>query len=331
MNIILHLKQINSDYIFYGDPVKNSIIENAVFTRIIYSNQLMSLNGLYISFKPNETDNKINQKELIELLIELEKIILFKIDINKKNCQYKIRDYLKVLNSKYGDDFKINNYILTIPDALHDLLNDDSEEYDRDDNDYKDYNYNDDAVDNDDTVYTDDNASDNVIDNDASDINKQSTNSSDIEIQYNKLPTNVNDLNDDTLSKLYQTFNIKYNSLSVDTLQESYNNLKTKVMDMDNGSDKTLLLNYINKSYQLLRKYMINELYGNEFTTTNTNESKTLDNDELSLNQNRYNLLSNPNVIENNQSQIIQKNTQGSQDVYINETPADVLNLIRRT
>jgi hypothetical protein len=114
MNIILYLKQINSDYIFYGEPVKNSIIENGMFTRLIYSNSLMSLNSLYISFKTNEIDNKINQKEIIDLLIELEKIILFKIDINKKNCQYKIRDYLKILNSKYGDDFKLNNYILKI-------------------------------------------------------------------------------------------------------------------------------------------------------------------------------------------------------------------------
>lgn len=113
MNILFYLKQINNDYIFFNEPIKNSIIENGLFNRLIYSDLLMSLNGLYISFEENDRE-KMAQKEIIDMLIELEKIIIFKIDINYKTCQYKIRDYLKHMNSRYGDDFKINKYILKI-------------------------------------------------------------------------------------------------------------------------------------------------------------------------------------------------------------------------
>jgi hypothetical protein len=71
----------------------------------------------------------------------------------------------------------------------------------------------------------------------------------------------------------------------------------------------------------------LNELYGNKFTNTNFN----LFNNDLTLNENRYDLLSSPNVIENNQSQIIQKNTPASQEIYINNNPNDVLNPIKKT
>lgn len=108
MNILLNLKQINADYIFFGEPIKNSIIENANFTRLIYSDSDMCLNGLHIYFDTN----LINQREMIDLLIELEKIILFKIDILNKTSQYKIKDYFKWINSKIYEDYK--KYILKI-------------------------------------------------------------------------------------------------------------------------------------------------------------------------------------------------------------------------
>lgn len=102
MNILLNLKQINTDYIFFGEQIKNSIIENGKFTRLIYSDSDMCLNGLHIYFDTS----LINQREMIDLLIELEKIILFKIDTLNKTAQYKIKDYLKWMNSKNYEDYK---------------------------------------------------------------------------------------------------------------------------------------------------------------------------------------------------------------------------------
>lgn len=110
MNILLDLKQVNNDFIFFNDPIKNSIIENGTFTRIIYSDSLMALNSLYISFDMSD----LSQREMIETLVELEKMILFKIDISNKNCQYKIKDYLRHLSSRTSDEFKLNKYILKI-------------------------------------------------------------------------------------------------------------------------------------------------------------------------------------------------------------------------
>ena len=110
MNILLNLKQVNNDYIFFNEPIKNSIIENGTFTRIIYSDSIMAINSLHISF---DTDN-MSHREMLEILIELEKCILFKIDIINKNAQYKIRDHLKHLTSRIGDEFKLNKYVLKI-------------------------------------------------------------------------------------------------------------------------------------------------------------------------------------------------------------------------
>lgn len=110
MNILLSLKHINNDFIFFSDPIKNSIIENGTFTRLIYSDHFMTLNGIYIWFDSTE----LSQREMNETLVELEKAILFKIDIVHKNAQYKIRDHLKHLNSRSVDEFKLNKCILKI-------------------------------------------------------------------------------------------------------------------------------------------------------------------------------------------------------------------------
>lgn len=110
MNILLDLKQVNNDFIFFNEPIKNLIIENSIFTRIIYSDSLMALNTLYILFDMSQSSHR----EIIEILIELEKNILFKIDIYNKKCQYKIKDYLKHLTYRTSDEFKLNKYILKI-------------------------------------------------------------------------------------------------------------------------------------------------------------------------------------------------------------------------
>lgn len=50
MIITSSIEQFNSDYIYTYNPVKNNIMENSKFVRIIYSNSLFVLNGIYISF-----------------------------------------------------------------------------------------------------------------------------------------------------------------------------------------------------------------------------------------------------------------------------------------
>ena len=46
MNILLEKHNMNPDHIYFGETLQNSIIENGVFTRIIYSNADIIMNGM---------------------------------------------------------------------------------------------------------------------------------------------------------------------------------------------------------------------------------------------------------------------------------------------
>jgi hypothetical protein len=125
MNVVLDLKDIKIPYIHFQESVKNTIIENSNFIRIIYSNELFALNGLYIEFELETTHteryfnkykhilSKTSEKNnaVIARLIELEKEILLKATISaKKNPIYKICEHLQSGNIKL---FIENNMPLT--------------------------------------------------------------------------------------------------------------------------------------------------------------------------------------------------------------------------
>lgn len=276
--------------------------------------------------------------------IENHSDLIKQLNININNYKTKYNNGQNVLFFENARD-KIDRYLINRPYSLKHLLNINEENYD--------YLKLEDQGDNDnnDTIYDKENDEDDIvyIEDQSQNIERSKYEPYESEFYYDpdnenqseryKLPDNVNELTRESLSKLYDTFNMEFNSLSLDTLEETYTSLKTKIMNLNNVSpttsddqsfltNQTPLLNYINKSYQLLRKYIINKLYGNEFTNTNYQILNNRSN--LTLNENRYDLLSNPNVIENNQSQIIQQNTPASQEVYINEVPKDVLNPIKR-
>jgi hypothetical protein len=168
--------------------------------------------------------------------------------INISINDYK-RKYNNIKNVLFFEDArdKIDNYLINRPYSLRQLLNinEDNENIEED---YQSQNQ----------IHEDedeDEEDDNII--------EESKN-------YN-LPTNVNDLTQESLSKLYNTFNMEYNSLSIDTLEKSYMSLKTRILNSNTSSisssqipssEQLSLLKYINASYQLLRKYIINRLYG---------------------------------------------------------------------
>jgi hypothetical protein len=98
MLLIINYKQFNNNYINYGDKNKNNIINNSYFYSIIYSNSLFSINYLYIEFNLNNIniENYFNKykitinnfeinKEYIDFLISMEKLILNKFSINQKH------------------------------------------------------------------------------------------------------------------------------------------------------------------------------------------------------------------------------------------------------
>ena len=126
MNIVKNIYQYNEDYVYFCVPIKNNIMNNGNFIRIIYSTSFFILNGIYITIQINYTSvdkyyNKFkcsfdtNQyKELIEKLKIIERGLLKKSGILGKIPQYKIYEQLKNSNIKvFSDSFdKIGNTFL---------------------------------------------------------------------------------------------------------------------------------------------------------------------------------------------------------------------------
>jgi hypothetical protein len=55
MNITLNINQYIPRCIYFGDPVQNTIMENSRFVKLIYSNELVIMNGLYFEIPLNIT------------------------------------------------------------------------------------------------------------------------------------------------------------------------------------------------------------------------------------------------------------------------------------
>ena len=99
MNIAIDINNYSVDNVYFGDSIKNAIIDNGKFMRIFYSNDIMTLNGIYfkidIDLKKN-IDGDI--EKIIDTIKNIENSILDKINIPNKIKVIKICDYL-MLNS----------------------------------------------------------------------------------------------------------------------------------------------------------------------------------------------------------------------------------------
>jgi hypothetical protein len=81
MNIIIDYKQFNINNIFFYDPIKNNIIDDSNFVRIIYSDHNIILNGLYLQIGLDKLDDLYNILENIENAI----LNKYKLNIEKVN------------------------------------------------------------------------------------------------------------------------------------------------------------------------------------------------------------------------------------------------------
>ena len=126
MNIIITIDQYNEKCVYFCEPIKNNIMNDSNFIRIIYSTSLFVLNGIYISVNIGHISiekyyNKfkctfdLNQhRDIIEKLRLMEECLLKKVNITGKNPQHKIFEQLKNGNIKVFSDSpeKINNVFL---------------------------------------------------------------------------------------------------------------------------------------------------------------------------------------------------------------------------
>ena len=66
MLLLLQPTTFNDQYIVFSDPIKNNVIENSVFIRIIYSPPEIIFNGIFISLSDTTYDELIQiEKNII--------------------------------------------------------------------------------------------------------------------------------------------------------------------------------------------------------------------------------------------------------------------------
>jgi hypothetical protein len=130
MNIVKRLDQYNDENIYFCEPIKNNVMNDGIFIRILYSTPIFVLNGInllvplhdiiiekyYNKFKC--TFNVTTHKEIIENLKIIEEGLLKKYNIKNKIPQYKIYEQFKNGNIKLflenTDKLLNSNFMLKI-------------------------------------------------------------------------------------------------------------------------------------------------------------------------------------------------------------------------
>lgn len=133
MNVVLGLEQFDVNNVYFQESVKNTIMDNSNFIRVIYSNSLFMLNGIFIKFNLNilYTEKSFNkfkcvfdkQRNTTEMLAisTIEKELLSKIHIVNKKPINRITEqltngYIKIFidNNKLYNNNNQHEFILKI-------------------------------------------------------------------------------------------------------------------------------------------------------------------------------------------------------------------------
>ena len=129
MNIAKKIEQYDNNCVILCDPIKNNIMSEGNFIRILYSTQNITLNGIYIVITLNNITcekyfskyrcffNMLSHKDLLDKLQIIEENILNKYRTVDKIPQYKIYEQIKNGNIKIFNDVgnkSICSFILKI-------------------------------------------------------------------------------------------------------------------------------------------------------------------------------------------------------------------------
>jgi hypothetical protein len=130
MNIVKRIDQYNEKYVYFCDSIKNNVMNEGNFIRILYSMNQFSLNGIYLLFELNDVYvekyyNKYkcsfqiySHKEVFDQLNKIEENLLKKISLKHKIPQYKITEQLRNGHIKIFSDKPLkensNKYMLKI-------------------------------------------------------------------------------------------------------------------------------------------------------------------------------------------------------------------------
>ena len=112
MNIALNINQYEINNIYYCDSIKNNVVNDGTFIRLIYSTNFFVTNGINISIPFSDVViekyynkykcafNVNNNRNIIESIFHIEKEILDKVNTKSKIIQTKISvSYFKFIRA----------------------------------------------------------------------------------------------------------------------------------------------------------------------------------------------------------------------------------------
>jgi hypothetical protein len=118
MNIVKKIEQYDENNIFFCEPIKNNVMTEGNFIRIIYSTRNVSFNGIYLLITLNDITcekyyskykcsfNINTHKDIINNIKNIEEELLKKYGFSNKTPQYKIFEQLKNGNFKIFTDIE---------------------------------------------------------------------------------------------------------------------------------------------------------------------------------------------------------------------------------
>ncbi len=128
MIISIPIQDFNKECIYFGDYIKNIVIQNSFFIRLFYSTEHLTINGIYITFPiaiesiEKSYNNRImcyykqdENRKVFEKIMEMEEDIIKKINITNKTPEFSIRklflnNHIKIYDQRkdYGKTVLFN-------------------------------------------------------------------------------------------------------------------------------------------------------------------------------------------------------------------------------
>jgi hypothetical protein len=129
MNVAIPITSFNANNIFFQDAIKNTVMSNSNFIRVIYSDELCSFNGICLEFSMpithiDKSFNKykcvfdsVKSNDIVQCIAKIEKDIIGKYTFTDKQPVYRASEQLsqgviKVLNltNIYHSNHTMNNF-----------------------------------------------------------------------------------------------------------------------------------------------------------------------------------------------------------------------------
>jgi hypothetical protein len=131
MNLAVPIENFDLNIVYYLEPIRNTVIDNSYFIRVLYSNGLFILNGIYLVINFNNIyidhhtyNNKMKYSfvpetniDILNTIKNIEGNLLKKVNIKNKNLSTKISDqlnsgFIKICIER--NDVLTNKFILKI-------------------------------------------------------------------------------------------------------------------------------------------------------------------------------------------------------------------------